>query len=181
MVSFQEICKKGSLIRSQLYEGLQKLIVIADRRCLKVSYNLFSRHTCFYDFQNTNKDSERWRAVGCIEARQSIIDVALFFGVHHSVISRLWKQFQTTQTVVRKPVGGHPRVTTPTEDRYIAIVTKWNRRVTYTRGTSMVKAFIGKDISAATVRRRLHMDGLYARVPRVYTPLSVQSRGARLK
>ncbi|PRD30573.1 UNVERIFIED_CONTAM: hypothetical protein NCL1_26029 [Trichonephila clavipes] len=48
------------------------------------------------------EDSERWRAVGFIEAGQSITDVALFFGVHHSVISRLWKQFQNTQTVIRR-------------------------------------------------------------------------------
>ncbi|GBN11730.1 hypothetical protein AVEN_98779-1 [Araneus ventricosus] len=45
----------------------------------------------------------------------------------------------------------------------------------------MVTATIGKTISATTVRRRLHMNGLYARVPRVCVPLSVQSRGARLK
>ncbi|GFS52613.1 transposable element Tcb1 transposase [Trichonephila clavipes] len=63
------------------------------------------------------EDSERWRAVGRIEAGQLITDVALFFGVHYSVISRLWKQFQTTQTVVRRPVGGRPRATTPAEDR----------------------------------------------------------------
>ncbi|GFW72405.1 transposable element Tcb2 transposase [Trichonephila clavipes] len=88
------------------------------------------------------EDSESWRDVGRIEIEtgQSITDVALFFGVHHSVILRLWKQFQTTQTVVRRPA-----------------------------------------ISAATVRRRLHMNGLYAWVPRVCVPLSVQSRGARLK
>ncbi|GFX45082.1 uncharacterized protein TNCV_3431301 [Trichonephila clavipes] len=99
------------------------------------------------------KDSERWRAVGCTEAGQSITDVALFFGVHHSVISRLWKQFQTTQTVVRRPVGGRPRVTVHAEDRYIAIVAKWSRRATSTRVTSMVTASIGKTISPATVRR----------------------------
>ncbi|GFX53308.1 transposable element Tcb2 transposase [Trichonephila clavipes] len=121
-------------------------------------------------------DSERWRAVGRIEAGQSITDVALFFGIHHSVISRLWKQFQTTQTVVRRPVGGRPRVTTPAKDRYIAIVDKRNRRATSTRVTSMVTAPIGKATSAATVRRRLHMNGLYARVPRVCAPLSVQSK-----
>ncbi|GFV80942.1 transposable element Tcb1 transposase [Trichonephila clavipes] len=45
----------------------------------------------------------------------------------------------------------------------------------------MVTASIGKAISAATVRRRLRMNGLYARVPRVCVLLSVQSRGARLK
>ncbi|GFW87319.1 HTH_Tnp_Tc3_2 domain-containing protein [Trichonephila clavipes] len=127
------------------------------------------------------EDSERWRAAGRIEAGQSITDVALFFGILHSVISRFWEQFQTTQTVVRRPVGGHPRVTTPVEVRYIAIVAKWNRRATSTRVTSMVTASIGKAISAATVRRRLHVIGLYAWVPRVFFPLSIQSRGARLK
>ncbi|PRD19228.1 UNVERIFIED_CONTAM: hypothetical protein NCL1_58067 [Trichonephila clavipes] len=104
------------------------------------------------------EDSERWCAVGRIKAGQSITDVALFFGVHHSVISRLWKQFQTTQTVVRRPVGSRPRVTSPAEDQYIAIVAKRNRRATSTRVTSIVTTFIGKDVSAATVRRRLHMN-----------------------
>ncbi|GFT39331.1 transposable element Tcb1 transposase [Trichonephila clavipes] len=45
----------------------------------------------------------------------------------------------------------------------------------------MVTESIDKAISAATVRRRLHMNGLYARVPRVCVPLSVHSKGARLK
>ncbi|PRD27331.1 UNVERIFIED_CONTAM: hypothetical protein NCL1_35648 [Trichonephila clavipes] len=90
------------------------------------------------------EDSECWCAVGRIEAGQSITDVALFFGVHHSVISRLWQHFQTTQTVVRRPVGCRPRVTASTEVRYIAIVAKRNRRVISTRVTSMVTASIGK-------------------------------------
>ncbi|GFU84508.1 transposable element Tc1 transposase [Trichonephila clavipes] len=54
---------------------------------------------------------------------------------------------------------------------------KRNRRATSTRVPSMVTASIGKAISAATVRRRLHMNGLYAQVPQVCVPLSVQSRG----
>ncbi|GFX45775.1 transposable element Tcb1 transposase [Trichonephila clavipes] len=88
------------------------------------------------------EDSELWRAVGRIEAGQSITDVALFYGVHHSVISRLWKQLAISTHV-----------------------------------KSMVTASIGKAISAATVGRRLHMNGLYAQVPRVCVHLSVQSRG----
>ncbi|GFU27968.1 transposable element Tcb2 transposase [Trichonephila clavipes] len=127
------------------------------------------------------EDSERWRAVGRIEAGQLITNVALFFGVNHSVISRLWKQSQTTQTVVRRPVGGRPRVTNPAEDRYIAIVAKRNRRATSTRVTAMVTASISKAISAATVHQSLHMNGLYALVPRVCVPLSIQSTGARFK
>ncbi|GFW03819.1 HTH_Tnp_Tc3_2 domain-containing protein [Trichonephila clavipes] len=122
-------------------------------------------------------DSEHWRAVGRIGAGKSITDVALFYGIHHSVISHLWKQFQTTQTVVRRLVGGHPRVKTPMEDRYICSQAEF--KTTSTRETSsMVTAFFGKAISAATIRRRLYMNGLYARVPRVCAPLSVQSRGA---
>ncbi|PRD22427.1 UNVERIFIED_CONTAM: hypothetical protein NCL1_49117 [Trichonephila clavipes] len=108
-------------------------------------------------------EAERWRAVGCFEAEQSITNVALFFGVHHSIISHLWKQFQITQTVVRMFAGGLSRVTTPSEDQYIAIVAKRNRRATSSRLTSVVTASIGKAISAATVRRRLHMNGLYSR------------------
>ncbi|GFS49992.1 HTH_Tnp_Tc3_2 domain-containing protein [Trichonephila clavipes] len=127
------------------------------------------------------EESERWRAVVCLVAGQLITYVALFFGVHHSLISRLWKQVQTPQTIVRMPVGGRSRVITPVEDRYIAIVAKRNRGATCTRVTSMVTVSIGKAISAATVCRRLHMDGLYARVPRVCVPLSVQSSGERLK
>ncbi|GFT34732.1 HTH_Tnp_Tc3_2 domain-containing protein [Trichonephila clavipes] len=126
------------------------------------------------------EDSEHWHTVGFMEAGQSITDVALFFGVHHFVISRLWKQFRTTQTVVRRPVGARPRVTTPAEDPYIAIVAKRNRRATSTRVTSIVTASIGKATSAATVHR-LHVNRLYVRVPRVCVPLSIQSREERIK
>ncbi|GFT18953.1 transposable element Tcb1 transposase [Trichonephila clavipes] len=127
------------------------------------------------------EDSEPWRAVGRIESGQSITNVALLFGVHHSVISRLWKQFQTAQTAVQWPAGGCPRVTTPAEDRYIAIVAKRNHRASSTRVTSTVTASIGKAISTATVRRRLHMNVLYARVLPICVPPSIESRGARLK
>ena len=127
------------------------------------------------------EDSDRWRAVGCIEARQLIIDIALFFGIHHLVILRLWKQYQTTQTVIQRPVAGHPRVTTPTKNRYFAILAQRSCRATSTFMTSMVTASIGKAISAATVCRRLYMSELYARVPRVCVFPSVQSREARLK
>ncbi|GFY05105.1 HTH_Tnp_Tc3_2 domain-containing protein [Trichonephila clavipes] len=106
------------------------------------------------------EDSQRWSAVGRIEAGQLITDLALFFRFPHSVASRLWKQFETTQTVFRRPVAVRPRITNPEEDRYIAIVAKRNRRATSTRVTSMVTSSIGKAISSAKVRQRLHMNGL---------------------
>ncbi|GFV15305.1 hypothetical protein TNCV_4833331 [Trichonephila clavipes] len=62
--------------------------------------------------------------------------------------------------VVRKPVIGPLRVTTYTEDRYIAVVTKRNRGSVLTRVAFMVAAVVGKTISATTVRRKLHLNGL---------------------
>ncbi|GFU68456.1 HTH_Tnp_Tc3_2 domain-containing protein [Trichonephila clavipes] len=79
------------------------------------------------------------------------------------------------------PVGCRPMVSTPVEDRYIAIVAMRNRRATSTLVTSMITESIGKAISAATVHQRLHMNGLYAWVPQACVPLSVQSRRAQLK
>ena len=83
------------------------------------------------------EDSECWRAMGCIEAGQSITDVALFFAVHDSVISRL----RTTPNHANSCPNVRSRstiVTNPAEDRYIAILAKRNHRVTFTRVTSMV-------------------------------------------
>ncbi|GFX28562.1 HTH_Tnp_Tc3_2 domain-containing protein [Trichonephila clavipes] len=93
------------------------------------------------------------------------------------LISGSQSELKRMQFAAEVDGSGRPRVTTPAEDRYIAIVAKRNRRATSTRVTSLVTASIGKAISAATVRRRLHMNGLYAQVPRVCVPLSTQSRG----
>ncbi|GFV16736.1 HTH_Tnp_Tc3_2 domain-containing protein [Trichonephila clavipes] len=126
------------------------------------------------------EDSERWRSMGRIEAGQPITDVALFFSVHHSVISSSWKQFQNHTDACPKSRSWSPKGYNPHE-RSIAIIANRNRRSTSTRVTSMVSASIGKAISPATLRRKLDMSGLYARVPQICVPLSVQSKGARLK
>jgi len=62
-------------VRSQLYEGLQKLLVIADKKCSELSYDLFSRHRCFYGFQKTKILSKR-HAVGHTGQGQFLTDVA---------------------------------------------------------------------------------------------------------
>ncbi|GFY21126.1 HTH_Tnp_Tc3_2 domain-containing protein [Trichonephila clavipes] len=74
-----------------------------------------------------------------------------------------------------------PKGYNPRRRSIYCYVAKRNRRATSTRVTSVVTVSIGKTIFATTVRRRLHMNGLYAQVPRVCVPLSVQSRGAQLK
>ena len=132
-------------------------------------------------FRRQMEDSESWRASEHIEAREFIIEGTLFFRVHHSFISYLWKLFQTNQTVVRRLVVSRPRITTSANDRYIATVAKRNRRSISTSLISMAVATIGKTISATTVRWRLHINGPYAQVQRVCVPLFIQFRSARLK
>ncbi|GFT46648.1 transposable element Tcb2 transposase [Trichonephila clavipes] len=81
-------------------------------------------------------------------------DAARRLNVSRSVVQRLWDQYQSEDSVSRRPVPGRPRATTPAEDR--------------------------RRISAATVRNRLHNAGLYARRPVVCVPLNGRQRRNRL-
>ncbi|GFV33057.1 transposable element Tcb1 transposase [Trichonephila clavipes] len=49
---------------------------------------------------------------------------------HISIVSRLWRQFQTTGTAIRGFSSGRPRGTTPADDRYIVLQARRNRRQT---------------------------------------------------
>ncbi|GFY15795.1 HTH_Tnp_Tc3_2 domain-containing protein [Trichonephila clavipes] len=64
---------------------------------------------CFYPRSN------HWE-VGEKEGR-SVTSVAAEFGIAHSIVSRLWRQFQTTGTAIRGSVVVVPRGTTPADDR----------------------------------------------------------------
>ncbi|GFU92562.1 transposable element Tcb1 transposase [Trichonephila clavipes] len=46
------------------------------------------------------------------------------------LVSRLWRQFQTTGTAIRGFSSGRPRGTTPADDRYIVLQARRNRRQT---------------------------------------------------
>ncbi|GFX03379.1 transposable element Tcb2 transposase [Trichonephila clavipes] len=72
----------------------------------------------------------RGRIIGKLEEGRSVTSVAAEFGIAHSIVSRLWRQFQTTGTAIRGFSSGHPRGTTPADDRYIALQARRNRRQT---------------------------------------------------
>ncbi|GFX83778.1 transposable element Tcb2 transposase [Trichonephila clavipes] len=57
-----------------------------------------------------------WRKEG-----RSVTSVAAEFRIAHSIVSRLWRQFQTTGTANRGFSSGRPRGTTPADDRYIVL------------------------------------------------------------
>ncbi|GFX62172.1 transposable element Tc3 transposase [Trichonephila clavipes] len=72
----------------------------------------------------------RGRIIGKLEEGRSVTSVAAEFGIAHSIVSRLWRQFQTTGTVIRGFSSGRPRGTTPADDRYIVLQARRNRRQT---------------------------------------------------
>ncbi|GFV37624.1 transposable element Tcb1 transposase [Trichonephila clavipes] len=51
----------------------------------------------------------RGRIIGKLEEGRSVTSVAAEFGIAHSIVSRLWRQFQTTGTAIRGFSSGRPR------------------------------------------------------------------------
>ncbi|GFV32925.1 transposable element Tc3 transposase [Trichonephila clavipes] len=70
----------------------------------------------------------RRRIIGKLEEVHSVTSVAAEFGIAHSIVSRLWIQFQTTGTAIRGLSSGRPRGTIPAEDRYIFLQVRRNRQ-----------------------------------------------------
>ncbi|GFV64692.1 uncharacterized protein TNCV_4475921 [Trichonephila clavipes] len=110
-------------------------------------------------------NSLRWRAVGWMEMGLSQADVARRLNVSRSVVQRLWDQYQSEDSVSRRPVPGRPRATTPAEDRFLALSARRRRTTTVPQLVADHFQASGRRISATTVRNRLHNAGLYARRP----------------
>ncbi|GFT68318.1 transposable element Tcb2 transposase [Trichonephila clavipes] len=107
----------------------------------------------------------RGRIIGKLEEGRSVISVAAEFGIAHSIVSQLWRQFQTTGTAIRGFSSGRPRGTTPVDDRYIVLQARRNRRQTAGEIARHTTQATGRPISRFTVARRLHGGGLFARRP----------------
>ncbi|GFX72267.1 transposable element Tc1 transposase [Trichonephila clavipes] len=114
----------------------------------------------------------RGRIIGKLEEGRRVTSVAAEFGIAHNIVSRLWRQFQTTGTVIRGFSSGRPRGTTPADDRYIVLQARRNRRQTAGEIARHTTQATGRPISRFTVARRLHGGGLFARCPVRCVPLS---------
>ncbi|GFX34644.1 transposable element Tcb1 transposase [Trichonephila clavipes] len=122
----------------------------------------------------------RGRIIGKLEEGRSVTSVAAEFGITHSIISLFWRQFQTTGTAIRGfSSSGRPRGTTPTDDRYIVLQARRNRRQTAGEIASHTTQATGRPISRFTVVRRLHGGGLFARRPVRCVPLTTAHRRRR--
>ncbi|GFW94631.1 uncharacterized protein TNCV_4246711 [Trichonephila clavipes] len=66
-------------------------------------------------------DFTRGRMIGKLEEGRTVTSVAAEFRINKSVVSRAWKEFQITDTAIRKVGGGRPRTITAGDDRYIIL------------------------------------------------------------
>ncbi|GFT34906.1 transposable element Tc1 transposase [Trichonephila clavipes] len=121
----------------------------------------------------------RGRIIGKLEEGRSVTSVAAEFGIAHSIVSRLWRQFQTTGTAIRGFSSGRPRGTTPADDRYIVLQARRNRRQTAGEIARHTTQATGRPISRFIVARRLHGGGLFARRPVRCVPLTPAHRRRR--
>ncbi|GFU56067.1 transposable element Tcb2 transposase [Trichonephila clavipes] len=121
----------------------------------------------------------RGRIIGKLEEGRSVTSVAAEFGIAHSIVSRVWKQFQTKLTAIRGFSIGRPRGTTPADDRYIVLQARRNRRQTAGEIARHTTQATGRLISRFTVARRLHGGGLFARRPVRCVPLTPAHRRRR--
>lgn len=129
-------------------------------------------------YHNRLEDSLRFRNVhrieaGRFQARARRLQVA------PKVVSRFWNQFQTSGTIIRRPVQSHPRATTPANDGYLTL-SAWEHRQTIDTVFTRDQAAPSRTrISRQTVYRRL-AEVLYAQNPVVCLLLSTFHKTARL-
>ncbi|GFU65167.1 uncharacterized protein TNCV_4056371 [Trichonephila clavipes] len=93
----------------------------------------------------------RGRIIGKLEESSSVTSVAAEFGIAHSIVSRLFRQFQTTGTAIRGFSSGRPRGTTPADDRYIVLQARRSRRQTAGEIARHTTQATGRPISRFTV------------------------------
>ncbi|GFV41643.1 transposable element Tcb2 transposase [Trichonephila clavipes] len=97
-------------------------------------------------------NSLRWRTVGWMEMGLS---QARRLNESLSVVQRLWDQYQSEDSVSRRPVPGRPRATTPAEDRFLALSARRRRTTTVPQLVADNFQASGRRISATTRRNRL--------------------------
>ncbi|GBN05465.1 hypothetical protein AVEN_30736-1 [Araneus ventricosus] len=115
-----------------------------------------------------------------LECGRTQLEVSEELGIAQSIISRLWQRFQDDGNVSRCYNTGRPRVTTPNEDRYLAVTAKRNRRSTASDLSRQLSSATGTTVSRQTVYRRLGHIGLYARRPVRCVPLTATHCRLRL-
>ncbi|XP_071040076.1 uncharacterized protein [Parasteatoda tepidariorum] len=118
--------------------------------------------------------------IGRLECGRTQLEVTEELGITQSVLSRLWQRFLDDGNVSRRYSTGRPRVTTPNEDRYLAVTAKRSRRSTASDLSRQLSSATGTTFLRQTVCRRLGHIGLYARRSVRCVPLTATHCSLRL-
>ncbi|GFX91205.1 transposable element Tcb2 transposase [Trichonephila clavipes] len=141
----------------------------------------FQCNNCIVIAQRKHLDDFlRGRIIGRLECGRTQLEVSEELGIAQCVISRLCQLFQDYGNVNRCYSTGRPRVTTPTEDRYLAVTAKRSRRSTASDLSRQLFSDAGTKVSMQTVYRHLGHIGLYARRPVRCVPLTATHCRLRL-
>ncbi|GFW88019.1 hypothetical protein TNCV_216911 [Trichonephila clavipes] len=121
----------------------------------------------------------RGRIIGKLEEGRSVTSVAAEFGIAHSIVSRLWRQFHTTGTAIRGSVvvvheEPHPQMTGTLSYRPEETGGRQREKSLDTRHRRLDDRYC-----VFTVARRLHGGGLFARRPVRCVPLTPAHRRRR--
>lgn len=122
---------------------------------------------------------ERDRAIGMLSAGQTVANVARAFNVNPATIVRLRHRFQTTGSVSDAPRSGRPRSLSNADDRYIRLSSLRDRFRPATSITNDLNRTRNVNVTAQTVRNRLHQSGLNARRPEIAVQLTDNHRRLR--
>ncbi|GFU57522.1 HTH_Tnp_Tc3_2 domain-containing protein [Trichonephila clavipes] len=97
-----------------------------------------------------------------------------------SVMFILWKKFQDTGSIERRPGQGRPRTTMAREDHHLSIIARRNRGTTTSQLSRYLYAATRARVSRVTVSKRLYEGGLFTRRPVVRFLLTSTNRRVRL-
>ena len=110
-------------------------------------------------------NERRLWAIGMLEGGLSQREVSRRLGCSQPTISKLVVRYSQTRTVNDRTGSGRPRVTTPSQDRYIRLQHLRERFRTASATASETIGIHNRRISNDTIRRRLRNVGLVARRP----------------
>ncbi|KFM63731.1 Transposable element Tcb1 transposase, partial [Stegodyphus mimosarum] len=124
--------------------------------------------TCFLElllYETTAFSRIRWKFTVDFDVTASFVPMESRRWMALWVKRWLWQRFRDDGNVSRRYSTSCPRVTTPNEDRYLAVTAKRNRRSTASDLSRQLSSATGTTISRQTVYRYLGQIGLYARRP----------------
>ena len=122
------------------------------------------------------KTALRARIIGMTESGKSVRNIARDLGISKSTVSQWIRRWQETGCLTDNPKGRPPRKTTAEEDNSVIQAAERNSH----SNAVAIRQELGLQITAKTVRLRLHEAGIHHRVPSKKEHLTERHRQNRL-